>query len=379
MEIRWIKTSATLIGGTVGAGILGIPYVFAKAGFLTGLACIGLTSIMITLLNLFIGEIALRTNGERHQLTAYAERFLGKNAKHIVMGSTLFMIYGAMLAYIIKSGELLSMLLGGNSFNYSVIFFSIIAFLIYLGPKRIRDLKVGMVVLSIIFIFIIFFFAIPRIRVENLLTFQPEMLFLPYGVVLFAMIGMHLVPEVRKELAGNERDIKKAIILGSITPALLYVIFAVSVVGISGLNTSEASIQSIWFYFGDQVGRFAAAFAVLVMATAFLSLGIALRDIYVYDYNKDSLFAWFATCFVPILFFLFVKNFIAVLSITGAVAGGIISTTLILVYIMARKKSEREPEYSIKINKAWLALLIFLFTLGTAYEIALEFGILNIH
>jgi tyrosine-specific transport protein len=378
MELKWLKASATLVGGTVGAGLLGIPYVFAMAGFLTGLLCIIIMSVIITMLNLFIGEIALRTKGERHQLTAYAEKFLGKKAKNLMMGATLLTIYGAMLAYIIKSGEILTMILGGNPFNYSIFFFSIIAFLIYLGPRRVSDLKAGMVVLSILFILAIFMLSLPKIQAVNLKSFKPEMLLMPYGVVLFAMMGTHMVPELRKELAGNEKEIRRAILIGSIIPPILYVIFAMSVVGVSGFATSDAAIESIWMGLGNQVGKFSAIFALLVLATAFLSLGIALRDIYVYDYKMDQIFAWFLTCFVPLFFFLFIKNFIAVLSLTGAVAGGIISTTLIIVYIVAKKRSEREPEYSLNVGRVWLAILIFLFTLGVAYEIAMKIGLIGV-
>ena len=37
MEKRFLEAVAVLIGIVIGAGVLGIPYVVAKAGFLTGL------------------------------------------------------------------------------------------------------------------------------------------------------------------------------------------------------------------------------------------------------------------------------------------------------------------------------------------------------
>jgi tyrosine-specific transport protein len=131
------EAAATLVGCTIGAGILGIPYVVAQAGFITGAITIILLGALMLMLNLFTGEIALRTEGD-HQLPGYAERYLGKHGKRIMTAAMIFAIYGAILAYLIKSGEILSMLFGGSEFVHSIFFFSAIAFLIYLGPAIVR-------------------------------------------------------------------------------------------------------------------------------------------------------------------------------------------------------------------------------------------------
>ena len=51
----------TLVGTIVGAGMLGIPYVVAKAGFLYGSLIIILIGLAFLFLNLFTGEVVLRT------------------------------------------------------------------------------------------------------------------------------------------------------------------------------------------------------------------------------------------------------------------------------------------------------------------------------
>ena len=63
----WIAVT-TLVGTIVGAGILGIPYIVAKAGFLVGFILMLILGIAFIFLNLFAGEIVLRTK-EQHQLT----------------------------------------------------------------------------------------------------------------------------------------------------------------------------------------------------------------------------------------------------------------------------------------------------------------------
>ena len=52
---------ATLVGTTIGAGIMGIPYVVSKSGIVAGIIDIVLLGAVILMINLYVGEIALRT------------------------------------------------------------------------------------------------------------------------------------------------------------------------------------------------------------------------------------------------------------------------------------------------------------------------------
>ena len=101
---HFLEAIATLTGMVIGAGILGIPYVIAKSGFLTGLIDLVIIGLAILVLNLYVGEIVLRTK-EKHQLTGYAKKYLGKWGKRLMMFSMVFGLYGALIAYTIKEGE----------------------------------------------------------------------------------------------------------------------------------------------------------------------------------------------------------------------------------------------------------------------------------
>jgi len=60
MKRSVLEASATLIGTTIGAGILGIPYVIAQSGFLIGLFYILFLGLVMLTLNLYIGEVVLQ-------------------------------------------------------------------------------------------------------------------------------------------------------------------------------------------------------------------------------------------------------------------------------------------------------------------------------
>ena len=93
MDKNFFRAIALLCGTVIGAGVLGIPYVIAQTGFFVGLLTILFLGLAILMLNLFVGEIVLRTPGN-HQLPGYAEKYLGKWGKRLVVFSMLFGIYG---------------------------------------------------------------------------------------------------------------------------------------------------------------------------------------------------------------------------------------------------------------------------------------------
>ena len=128
---------AILIGTTVGAGVLGIPYVTAKAGFFVGLIYIILIGFFIMLINLYLGEIILRTKG-KHQIGGYAKKYFGKRGKNMVNFAFIFGVYSALVAYTFGIAESFSFLFFGNS-SYSIFFglgFAFfMSFLLWRGSK----------------------------------------------------------------------------------------------------------------------------------------------------------------------------------------------------------------------------------------------------
>ena len=130
-NFRLYEATATMVGSIIGAGILGIPYVVSQAGFLVGFINLVVLGVIVFVLYLYLGEIILRTPG-KHQLTGYAERYLGVWGKRLMLVSMVFGIYGALIAYLLGVGQAVAALLGGNALFYSLIFLAIVATIIYL-------------------------------------------------------------------------------------------------------------------------------------------------------------------------------------------------------------------------------------------------------
>ena len=125
-----------ITGMTIGAGILGLPYVISQAGLLMGMFYIVAFGLVMLFLNLMLGEIAVRTNGEL-QLAGFAGKYLGKWAKGIIATTIIFSSYGVLLAYIIGEGETMAALFGGQSAFWSVIFWVFGSVMIWFGLQTV--------------------------------------------------------------------------------------------------------------------------------------------------------------------------------------------------------------------------------------------------
>ncbi len=375
---------ATLMGTIVGAGILAIPYVVSQSGFLIGFIIMVLLGLGILFLNLLVGEIVLRTK-EQHQLTGYAEKYLGKWGKRLMTFSLLFSLYGALTAYLIGEGETLKAIFHfGNPLWYSLIFFVLTFLIIYKGIKAAGKVELILIICLLLVITLIGIFSYKDINGNYLTTINLAKFFVPYGVIFFAFIGYPAIPEMQEELEQNKSKMKKAIIIGSLIPIVLYLCFTFFVVGIIGLENFELlgpnqriATIALSMYSSPILGTFANLIAVLAMFTSFLTIGIALTEVYEYDYFFSRRKALLLAFSIPLLVTIFkLSTFVTVIAITGAVAGGLEGILIILMYWKAKFLGERKPEYSLKprkILKVLSAILVLMFTLGIIYQIYVNF------
>jgi len=385
MSKKLFTAIATLVGMVIGAGILGIPYVVAKAGFWTGVINIIILGISVLFLHLIIGEVSLRTKGN-HQLTGYAAKYFGRKGKFVMTILFVLGMYGAMVAYIMKIGEFLSEIfssyIGGNPAIYSLIFFVIGFTLVYLGLKTVGKSEILMVSFLLIVVIAIFAFSLPQINYNNLAELDFGKIFIPFGVVFFALMGTSAIPLMKEELKGNEKLMRNAIIAGCIIPIIVYLLFAFTVVGISGSATTEGAIIGLKGFLGYKMYIAGLVFGILTMSTSFLGIGIGIKEMYNFDFKLKKNLSSILACFVPLLIALSIilskvdNAFFKVLDITGAIVYPLTGFMLVAIYWKAKKVGGRKPEYSLWNNKALGIIIITLFLIGMAYEILRIFGII---
>ncbi|PIR75757.1 MAG: hypothetical protein CO030_04435 [Candidatus Magasanikbacteria bacterium CG_4_9_14_0_2_um_filter_42_11] len=369
-RITLFEGIALMLSGTIGAGVLGLPYAVAKSGVLIGaLYIVGIGLLMIGL-NLMLGEVAVRTNGS-FQLVGFAKKYLGKTGGVIMTIMMYGMLFGALVIYLIGEGVTLAALFGGSAFHWSLIFFVFASMLVIFGMRTLKTAELLLTIGILTVVLLITSFSVPHIDVVHLYTTNLAFLFLPYGVVLFSFHGTTAVPEMYSVLRHDNGTFKKAIIIGGLVVMALYLLFSFVAVGVTGANTTQIATIGL----GNQLGRvmflFGNAFAFFAMATSFLLNGVALKDSLSWDYKLPTSIAALIALGVPLTVVLLgLRQFVEAINIVGGIFGSLEMLLVLLIYWRAKKLGDLDPgKYRLHHIALIGALLLLVLTAGAIYSV----------
>jgi len=372
---KFFLASSVLVGTIIGAGVFGIPYVISKSGVGPGFFYFLILGGAVLLIHLFFGEIVLRTK-EKHRLIGYSQIYLGNWGKILITISTILGTVGVLLVYIILGGNFLKILfspwLNLDSFYLSLFFALSLAYFIFRGIKLVAPTELLTNFIFFLIIFFIFCFALPKINFQNFSLVNIPNLFLPYGVILFALAGWTAIPEIGEILQGaKERKLYKKVIISAILITIfLYLFFVLAVVGVSGNQTSPEALQGLTPFLGEKIIFFGALAAVITLADSFLVIGLYLRNALNYDYNFPKFWASIIACFFPLILFLIgFRGFIETIGFVGTLLGVIEGIVIILIFNRAKISGDRQPEYSLKIPQILIYFLIAMFIFGAIAQV----------
>ncbi len=372
---QYLFAIATLTGTIIGAGIFTLPYVFFKAGFLSGLFLLVALGGIVLLINWLFGEVILRTSGE-HRLIGYAQHYFGKKGKIIATFSTVFGFYGSIIAYLILGTGFLRIVFEpifdhGSTF-WALVFFVVSALSILVGLRIISLIEL---VISFLLVVIALFFAFKGLPYlvsgSGFPLFDWHYQFLAYSVIFYSLLGSSALPEMRQILRGKEKKFKSAIFWGVLIPVVVYILFALSIAAVSGPGTTKDAISGLEPFFGKGAILLGSFFGFIAVFSSFIVLGLSLRKNFQFDYGLNRHLAWLLVCFVPLAFYLLgIKDLLKVMGVVGIVMGGIEGVLLILLYKKADQHGDRQPEYNITVPVWVLWGLMALFIFGMIYQLA---------
>lgn len=365
---RFWATTFTLVGTIIGAGILGLPYVFSRSGFLIGSFWLIFLGSIILYVSLCLGEVTLRTKSDK-QLPGFAERYLGKKAEVLMFFAMIFGIYSALLAYIIGESQSLSFIITGNSGNaiyFAIGFWIIMTFLLREGLRGLKRIETWGVLAILLIIVLIVFLYFPEVSYENLMLTNFSNLFIPFGVVLFALMGFTSIPELRLEIKGKEKKLKLAIILGVSISIIVYFIFSFIFLGILGSSVPQIATLGL--------GKLVTILGIFTMLTSYFVLSFSLKDVFEFDFNLSPSLNFFLVSIVPILIYLVLYfvgflDFVSILGIGGVISGGLVGILILFIAKKAKVKGDREPEYQMPINWPIIFFISLIFILGIIVEL----------
>ncbi len=377
VKIGRAEAVAAIVGTIIGAGVFTLPYMAIHAGL--GIAAIWLiiVSFLILYLHLAFGEIVLRTKKE-FRLPGYVGHYLGQPAKKFVLITTFLTFAFSLLLYLLLGAQFLKVIVQtiwphlNSPQGILVLFMWFFLSLVILGKSRgIARVNFLLSLLLLILFVVIIAFAFPHFQIANINLFHFSGSWgwlIPYGIIFYSLNGLVAIPEAAKILEkheGQRRSLKKVVIIGSLIPVIFYFFFVVAVMGASGAATTLEAIQGLQGILGPVVVLLGAGLGFLAVATSYLIFASYIKNSFVHDFQWSSSIASFLVVIGPLLlYFLQMKDILALISFLGGMLGGLEGIMLILVFKQAKQRSELQPAYSLPLGKHWSYWLIAFLLIG---------------
>lgn len=360
-SLSWIDATAVIAATTVGAGILALPIAlsaFGTYGSALFLAVMGVLSLAAALM---VAEALMRTDGGVH-FPALVGRYLGRWGGALTFAGLAIYVYGSLTAYLIAGGALANALSGGAVPNWlgSVAYFAALTGIVYAGTKAVRGSEDASTVIVIVLAAAVIALALPFSGTVNATAAVADV---PpaFGVVLFAYFAHEVIPSVRRRMGGDWRGLLKALALGTLIPAVLYVAWTVVIIGAvphpllveAGANGQPATVP-LGIVAGGLVALIGGVFAVFSMGSSYVGACFALADMFadLLASMKVRAGRWAAVALsvLPALALALLRphSFVEMLELAGIYGGGLaIGIIVPLAYLAARRHGARKPEFSL--------------------------------
>jgi len=362
---------ATLTGMIIGVGFFALPYITLKVGLPVILIYFLILGIIVTIIHLIFGRLAVKTPDFK-RFPGFVRFYLGEKAEKLALASSIIGGLGGLLAYLIVGSTfmkgLLSPFLNVGDNIYIFIYFFLGSLFVFSGIKSISKLSFWFLSFFLLVLAVMFNHFSSMIQIDNLFLGSANTMkdyFLPYGAILYSLWGVSLIPDVEEMLKGKKQLIGKTIFFATIIPIIIYLCFIYLILGLTGVNTTEMALAGLESYIGPQMISLLLILGILTTFTSYISSGLVLKKILIYDLEIKHGLAWAIACFIPLISLMAgLNNFIGIISLLGGVGLSLNGALILLMY----KKSINIEKGTNK-KYFWFSPLILIFILGIIYEL----------
>lgn len=301
MESIQTARSGSVLGGIllvsgccIGAGMLGLPVLSALAGWQPSVVMFVLSWIFMLCTGLLLLEVNLWFNDDVN-IVSMAKRTLGSVGQAVAWIVFLFLFYSLMVAYISGSGELFADFFEQTTsilipaWVGSIFFSMILGILLFIGTTAVdrfnRILMAGLILSYLALVAV----GISHVNSDFLShnNWAMSTYVLPAMIVSF---GFHnLVPSLTTYLQRNVRRLQLTLIIGSIIPLIVYLIWEWLILGlipiegetgfVTALDKGHMATQALKAAVGSAwVVDFAQYFAFFAIVTSFVGVALSFVD-----------------------------------------------------------------------------------------------------
>lgn len=238
MKNKFLGSTLIVAGTTIGGGMLAMPIISAAIGFKAiALILISVWLVMCYTALLFV-EVYQYTS-IKEGFNTLTQKYLGNWASLTTAVCMMALMYALLAAYISGGGDVLTENLNQwldiivpselGILLFAVIFGGIVS----LGTRIIDVFNKWVFAIKLIFLTIVLVLLFPEIQQTNLLSLPISqasiLLVLP---VIFTSFGFHVnIPSIVDYMNGDQRKLKRIIVLGSAIPLVIYLLWQLMVLG----------------------------------------------------------------------------------------------------------------------------------------------------
>jgi tyrosine-specific transport protein len=281
-------------GTTIGAAMLALPVATGLAGFLPSLFLLLVFWVYMTYTAFLMLEVNLWMPPETN-LISMAKKTLGRWGETCSWIIYLFLLYSLTTAYLAGSGpivlDLMEFATGYRGADWAgpLPLLFVFGYFVYKGTKSVdyvnRLLMLGLVIAYSLLIV----FLTPYVEISKLAHSDGKYLLMAVSIVATSF-GFHIIiPSLTTYFDRNVPRIKQAILIGSVIPLVVYIVWEFLSLGIipiegrygviygyeQGSNGAHLLSELLHTPFIAQIARMFAFFAIV---TSFLGVSLSLTD-----------------------------------------------------------------------------------------------------
>lgn len=384
MNFKLLGSILLVVGTSIGAGMLALPIATAQLGFLGSLVLLFVCWIVMAAGAFLLLEanlwMPLNSN-----LNTMARSTIGPLGQVVSWSMFLLLLYSLLCAYIGGGSDLFHNLLSAAGIDFpqwlaSIIFTLIFGSVVYLGIRSVDYVNRGLMLVKFGAYFLLVLLLMPLISSAKLMQGSLQHITSATAItVTITSFGYGtIVPSLRIYFAGDIKNLKRAILIGSLIPLVCYIAWDAVIMGIiplEGANSllsilhSDNSTSDLVNTLNAAASSHSATFFVqlftsICVLTSFLGVALCLTDFWADALQMEkkggqNLLISVMTFLPPLLVVLFFPGiFVKALQYAGVYCIALLILLPAWMVWMGRYKRNMPTQFTVPFGKPLLVVLI---------------------
>ncbi|MDD9304038.1 MAG: hypothetical protein HUK40_17495 [Desulfobacter sp.] len=352
-RLKFFEATAIITGYGIGGGVMTIPYLCSKAGWLSLLIYLPLGFGISALMHLLVADMMIR-DGEARQLIEVIRKSLGQGRlaflSWLFLGGTFFAFLTSLSAYIAGGGQILVQLMPIPGWAANLVFYLAAAGVVAFGLKAIglseKFAIAGIGLFVLVFAMGALFkpFSLPAPLAGGVTDHLAL-----FGMIMFCFFAIFSVPQVVEGLGHCPELIPRAILTGIGINGGIVLVLTFLTLGL-GSEINEVAIITLGKALGNWAHILGSLFIILAMLTSYWAISLALADIIQEQFKWQFLVCW-SLATVPgfAIVYLGTDSFLRLMELAGGAIGLVIGFGIVPVY-RAVLKAHPQPGKGVNLN-----------------------------